>query len=214
MSSSTTNGVLPEIMRAVYVIGPSGSGKSTFVSEVISNSGITFGPNESVHTCMSSRLGKPFPVTITGHTMYCDGKYLGKYIGVMREYFPGSDGLISNSSITATDWALRASFGSVLAEGSKLGTRRFLAALEVNFDLMVVSLDATEEELFRRRSERESKTTEDNALRTVARSRRLAKDLKNLGYYVLDVDSASVDSWNMAVKKASEWLVQKGTTAQ
>ena len=202
-------------MRAVYVIGPSGSGKSTFVSNVLSESGISLGPNRLIHTYTGSRLGKPVPVTMTGHAMRFGDRYIGEYLGVMRESFPGTDGLTANCGMVATDWALRSSVGSVIAEGAKLGTRRFLAALSVSFDLMVVSLDAPDEELLRRRAERESKTTEANALRTAVRSRRLTEELKERGYYVLDVDSSNVNSWTGAIKKASLWITHsKGAIAQ
>ena len=193
-------------MNSVYVIGPAGSGKSTFMSEILDGGGYVLGENRVLHTTYSQRLGKPHRVPLFGHVLMQNGVYVGEYLGVMRDRFPGTDGLMSNCGITATDWVLRGGSPRILAEGHKLGTRRFLAALDVCSDLMVVSLDAPDEELKRRLEARPEKTTEDNALRTVARCRNLTKELEGRGYNVLRVNTADVVEWKAARGRCIMWL--------
>nr|DAS64524.1 MAG TPA: P-loop Nucleotide Kinase3 [Caudoviricetes sp.] len=193
-------------MRSVYVIGPAGSGKSSLVQEILDGGGYTLGPNRLLHTYTGLRLGKPVPVTMTGHAMMRDGQPVGEYLGVMRDQFPGTDGLTANCGMVATDWVMRGGSPIILAEGSKLGTRRFLAALDVCTDALIVSLDASDEELKRRRDSRPEKTTEDNALRTAVRCRNLTQELEDRGYNVLRVNSKDVVEWKAARGRCIMWL--------
>ena len=77
--------------RSVYVVGGAGAGTSTFTSRLLGE--YTFGPLADLHTAQNSRGSN---ITLRGHMVEDD---LLLYLGVMREAFPGTDGLDRVSNI-------------------------------------------------------------------------------------------------------------------
>lgn len=125
--------------RSVYVLGAAGVGKSTFTGELLERMGMSLGPLQDLHVTPNARGSL---VTLRGHTM-TNRDLLGLYLGVWRDAFPGSDGLDRASSITGEQWLFshRGELPDcILSEGATLATRRFLYALNVGTDLLVLAL--------------------------------------------------------------------------
>lgn len=127
--------------RSVYVIGGAGTGKSTFMEELLTRSGVELEPLEDLHATPNA---KGSLVTLRGHRFD-----RGVYLGVMRDQFPGSDGLDRASSITGEEWLHKHQEGlggdgtlpeRIIGEGATLATRRFLTALNLTTDLLILAL--------------------------------------------------------------------------
>lgn len=92
--------------RLLYLIGEPGVGKSTVMKEAL-----------------PEPLGvAPSPVW---HTVYPGGIQLGR----PREQFGGTDALAFNAKPIVLEWLRHWSGGGVVAEGDRLGNRKFFTAL-------------------------------------------------------------------------------------
>lgn len=180
-------------MKAVYLVGGAGTGKSTFTQQVLNEMGAELGPLEDLD---SERNAKAL-VTLRGHRT-SDG---GLYLGVMRDSFPGTDGLDRASSPVGEKW-LRAGEDRpryLLGEGATLATQRFLTALFECTDLLLVHLVCPPDEVQRRFAERGSDQNPNFVKTTVTRSANRAAEISAMGGTVLTVQTDHDLSWDIAV---------------
>lgn len=187
-------------MRSVYVIGGAGTGKSTFTQAVLTELGAGLLPLEDLLTLPN----KKNDVTLRAHRL-TDG---GMYLGVMRDSFPGTDGLDRASSPVGEAW-LRAGEGLpryLLGEGATLATTRFLTALQECSNLLLVHLECDPVEVERRFGERGSNQNPNFVKTTVTRSRNRAAEIASLGGRVLRVNSEDGWSWEVALDLAVDHL--------
>jgi GTPase SAR1 family protein len=197
--------------RSVYVIGAAGAGKSTFTAELLERLYVDLGPLEDLH-------GKPNAagntVTLRGHRMYEKGDiqrgYIGIYLGVMRDQFPGSDGLDRASSPTGEEWLSmnerRHLPNVILAEGATLATRRFMYALNEHTDLLVLALrcDPVVHDL--RLLARGAGQVTSFVQSTVTKTENLVRDLTAAGATVRWVESDDPGDWEDALHSAESHL--------
>lgn len=180
--------------RALYVIGGAGTGKSTFMESLLLRAGAELGPLEEFHALRN----KKNLVKLRGHTAAPSG---GVYLGVMRESFPGSDGLDRVCGPVGEAWldTVRPLPPFIVGEGATLATRRFLAALARNSALLVVHLEAGEAERQRRFAERGSAQDPSFVRATATRAANLAEWCGENGMSVLPVDTEDEACWDLAL---------------
>ena len=190
--------------RAVYVIGGAGVGKSTFMEKLLDLNRIELGPLEDLHA-QPNAAGNV--VTLRGHT-YTHQECPGVYLGLMRDQFPGSDGLDRASSMTGSSWAYQKAihYDTIIGEGATLATRPFLFALSNSSDLLVIALrcDPVVHDL--RLLQRGSGQAESFITSTVTKTRNLAADLEKIGASVIWVDTDDPASWEDGLGRAVDWL--------
>lgn len=122
-------------MRSVYVVGGTGSGKSTFVGSVLA--GLDLGPVEELHSIRNTN-SRP---TLRGHRLPRGGVYLG----LMRDEYPGTDGLANTTHRVGAEWlTLDHGFEWIIGEGNTLGKSSFLQPLHQYTDLLLVHLETDE----------------------------------------------------------------------
>ncbi len=196
--------------RSVYVIGGAGTGKSTFTAALLDRMDVDLGPLEDLH---AKRNAKAL-VTLRGHRMYDKGDiqrgHSGLYLGVMRDEFPGSDGLDRATSPTGEEWLETVPLGGlpnmIVAEGATLATRRFLYALHKHTDLLVIALECDPVIHDLRLLTRGSNQDPGFILRTVTRSDNLVRDLLEQQATVRRVESDVPEDWEDALLAAQEHL--------
>lgn len=197
--------------QSLYILGAAGTGKSTFTAELLDRMYVDLGPLEDLHAKPNARGNQ---VTLRGHRMYDKGNiqrgYWGMYLGVMREEFPGSDGLDRASSPTGEDWLQQ--YGgthlpnSILAEGATLATRRFLYGLHVHTELLVLAFrcDPVVHDL--RLLNRGSGQVSSFVRSTVTKTENLVRDLQAQAAEVRWVESDEPESWEAAMDAAEAHL--------
>lgn len=187
------------LTKSVYILGGAGTGKSTFTEQLLTP--FEFGPLEELH----SLPNKKNVVTLRGHRIGTDGLYLG----VMRENFPGTDGLDRASSPVGEAW-LQAGEGLprwLVAEGATLATRRFMFALAEYTDLLVLHLTAEEFIKDLRFHERGSNQDPKFVLATQTRMANLVSDLlKNCQARIITVNTADSGEWMLAMEESERHL--------
>lgn len=182
--------------RSVYVIGGAGTGKSTFMEQMLDRLGCQMGPLTDLYQKPNSR---GTVITLRGHGLAA-GAGEGVYLGVMRDSFPGTDGLDRVSCVPGEAWLLAGDLPEfIVAEGATLATRGFMDTLREQTDLLVILLTAEEFVKEVRFSERGSNQDEKFVLATETRSRNLAVALNKDGAKVWEVDSADPDEWEQAL---------------
>lgn len=197
--------------QAVYIIGGAGTGKSTFTAELLDRLGMRLGPLEDLHSKPNAR---GTVVTLRGHTM-SNRNLLGLYLGVMREKFPGSDGLDRASSLPGEEWLHKHQEGFngsgdlpdvILGEGSTLATRRFLTALNLTTDLLILHLmcDPVVHDL--RLFGRGAGQDESFVKSTVTRAYNLAKDMDKELADVRVIQTDDPLSWTAGLLAAESHL--------
>lgn len=190
-------------MRSIYVIGGAGTGKSTFTRQLLDALDEPMGPLVELH----SKPNVKNVVTLRGHEVGDSGIYLG----VMRESFPGTDGLDRATSPAGAEW-LRlmheraGGYEWLLAEGATLATRPFLTALLETSDLLLVHLHADEFVKELRFHERGSTQAEQFVKQTATRSWNLLEDMAKAGADYVDIDTADVRSWMAGLNRAQRHL--------
>lgn len=195
--------------RSVYVIGGAGSGKSTFTAELLTELGYHWtGPLKDLHSAPNAR---GTVVTLRGHEMRGEEQSV-LYLGVMRDEFPGTDGLDRASSFVGTEW-LHREYGDlpdvIIAEGATLASRPFLTALHETTDLLLVHLYVDPVVADLRFLQRGSSQPDSFVKNTVTRSVNLLRDMAKLGVDCATVDTANLKHWRSAIDGCKEHL-QKG----
>ena len=188
--------------RSVYVIGGAGTGKSTFTQALLDRAGADLGPLLDLHQTPNSRGTL---VTLRGHAVGDRGLYLG----LMRDEFPGTDGLDRVSGLPGEEWLAteaREEVGWILGEGATLSTRRFLYALAEHTDLLLIHLWVEDfvRELWI--AQRGSEQDEKFVTATATRAANLVPDLRDKAARILEAESSSEGHRNNALDRASEWL--------
>lgn len=174
--------------RSVYIIGGAGTGKSTFMKQLLL--GEPLGPLEDL--CSLANKGGNI-VTLRGHRVFHNGMYLG----VMRKEFPGSDGLDRASSPTGERWLEDGDLPDlIISEGATLATRRFLNALNLHTNLLLVHLTVDPEIAMMRFKQRGSDQAPSFVTNTVTRSANLVRDIDTL---TLTIDSDDSFEWINAI---------------
>ena len=159
--------------RSVYVVGGAGAGKSTFTSRLLGE--YSFGPLTDLHTAQNSRGSN---ITLRGHMVEDD---LLLYLGVMREAFPGTDGLDRVSSVAGVPWLAQGNLPrAIYGEGNTLANRPFLKALAEHTDLVIIHIWVPEEEQLRRVGSRGHDMDEKWVLGTSTRALNLASEMEGL----------------------------------
>lgn len=186
--------------RSVYIVGGAGTGKSTFTQEILDASNRSMGPLEDLHSKPNSRGTM---ITLRGHTVGLDGMYLG----CMRDEFPGTDGLDRVSYIPGEEWLATALLPDwILAEGATLAARRFIYALDVTTDLLLVHLTTDEMIKEIRLQQRGSGQDEKFIAATATRSSNLALEMAKAGVRVWEADTGDPAEWEQAVEIVCDHL--------
>jgi hypothetical protein len=117
--------------RSLYLVGGPGAGKSTLMARLLAHWQV--GPNVRVTE-----------KELFGHRLADGGDREGLYLGVLREQFPGTDGLSLSVNRVAVPWAAdpqqTGRYDLILAEGGRLANRPFLSALSSTTKLLLVHL--------------------------------------------------------------------------
>lgn len=190
---------------SLYVIGGAGTGKSTFTQQLLDQLG-DLGPLIDLHKKPNA---KGTIVTLRGHELARGWVSAGLYIGCMREFFPGTDGLDRASSITGEAWLERGgadAYDYIVAEGNTLGTRRFLGALHRHTSLLLVHLYTDDFVKELRFKERGSTQPDQFVRQTATRSKNLLDDMRKLGVANWNIDTADPGQWAMTLEHAVEHL--------
>lgn len=197
--------------RSIYIIGGAGTGKSTFTSRLLELLGLeTGGDLLELHSKPNAKV----VVTLRGHELLTPrDEPAGLYLGVMRDSFPGSDGLDRATSPTGAEWLRTAELPSlIISEGATLATRPFLSALHETTELLLVHLLASPEEVQRRFAERGSNQDPKFVLNTVTRSANLDRDMRKLGARVLAVWTENETTLEMSLDICVAWALQTAET--
>ena len=201
--------------QAVYVLGGAGTGKSTFTGQLLDQLG-ELGPLEDLWRVKNSRgswvtlrghyLGDPDGPSEDGYEYRNIGE-LGLYLGLMRDQFPGTDGLDRVSGLPGEIWLHRGQLPRYLvAEGATLATKRFLAALHACTDLLLVHLWTTEDVKAARFAQRGSNQDPKFVRATEARAKNRAEEMRELGTRILAFNSDDPDAWDVGLDMAAEHL--------
>lgn len=181
--------------RSVYVMGGAGTGKSTWMGQLLEQLHVTLSEQQVVHSKMlySPHHQRDYRVDLIGHRWE-----QGVYLGVMRENFPGADGLVRTTGPVAREWLTLGNLPPIIVgEGLLLSSRPFLRALADATDLTVVHLTIPEELRLERVRSRGHAFDEVWSRQTVSRAAKTAADLRSAGVRVRD---------NMGPAMAALWL--------
>lgn len=189
--------------RSLYILGGAGTGKSTFTAELMTQLVDFVGPLTDLAMKPNARGTK---ITLRGHPITTVTGDEGTYVGVLRDEYPGTDGLDSASSIAGVEWLRNAALGDlILIEGNKLVTKPFLDELATRTDLLMVHLTCPEFVRELRFMQRGSQQDPGWVKNTDTRCRNAFNR-----YGGLDVDSSDPAAWSLALAAALQHL--KGTT--
>ena len=182
--------------KAVYIVGGAGAGKSTFTQEVMDR----FVMQHEPLTDLLAQKNVKNIVTFRGHPLNDYAGRTGIYMGVLRESFPGTDGLDRASSPVGAAWLRRGDLPDfIIGEGATLSTRPFVSALHECTDLLLVHLHADPFVKELRFAERGSNQKDSFVVGTATRAENLSRDMAKSGVKVWDVDSAFPEEWAGAV---------------
>lgn len=190
--------------RAAYILGGAGTGKSTFTAQLMDEMVMQ---QTDLRDLWSKRNAKAV-VTLRGHHLHSyDGK-TGLYLGVLRESFPGTDGLDRASSLTGEEWLLNADLPEfIIAEGATLATRRFLGALFATTELLVVHLHAPDDVKRERFAERGSEQAESFWKGTATRAANRLTEAREAGVPWLSADTSDPEAWDLALDLVASHLL-------
>lgn len=198
--------------RSLYVTGGAATGKSTFLHSVIDRLGLHYGPLVDLHARPNDKphgnTGKVVTTTLRGHHLVSDdAELVGVYLGVRRDFFPGSDGLARSSSPAGDEWLHRYPLPSIIvSEGQTLGTRRFLTALHTTTDLLLVHLVAPFHVQQARSAARGHPQSDSLLKRTVTVHDNVLADLDPLGVRVAELDTTDDQAYQETLTLSTEWL--------
>jgi hypothetical protein len=199
----------------VYILGGACTGKSTLTGQLLDLLP-ELGPLEDLWRVKNSRgswvtlrghyLGDPDGPSEDGYE-YRDLDQLGLYLGMMRDQFPGTDGLDRVSGLPGEIWLQRGRLpGYLVAEGATLATKRFLAALHECTDLLLVHLWTTEDVKAARFVERGSNQDPKFVRATETRAKNRTEEMRELGTRILAFNSDDPDAWDVGLDMAAEHL--------
>jgi len=180
--------------RSVYVIGGAATGKSTFMASLLD--GVEFGPLSDLYSARPSRS----LITLRGHWLEKDDHSWGLYLGVMREQFPGTDGLDRVSHTVASSWLSEESVlpDRIVGEGLNLSNEGFLKSLAQRTDLLLVYLTATEETVAARCALRGSEQKPIFLKGSASRARNAATAARSNGIRVIEVSAEDHSELDLA----------------
>lgn len=189
--------------RAVYVVGGAGAGKSTFTSRVMDL--IVLG--QTALTDLHALPNKKNIVTFRGHQLTDFDGRSGLYIGVMRDHYPGTDGLDRASSPVGAAWLRQGNLPDfIIGEGATLSTRPFITALHETTELLLVHLFAEEFVKEIRFMQRGSDQQESFVRATATRAANLTRDMAKIGVEVWEADTADPTEWAEAIDVVCDHL--------
>jgi GTPase SAR1 family protein len=170
------------VTASLYLLGAPGVGKSTVMKALLSDWDAEERPER-------------IEGQLRGHVL-SRGRYetwmTGLYLGILREEFPGTDGLGMAVMPDALRWVLTRELPDViLGEGARLGTTKFLTALSCWTRLTVVLLDAPDDVLDARRRERGSDQDPTWLQGAATRARNAAAGAEAAGVQVVRVDASA-----------------------
>jgi hypothetical protein len=192
--------------QAVYIIGGAGVGKSTFTAALLERLPAVLWELEDLHAKPNAAGNM---VTLRGQQLRKMGEPWGLYLGLMREQFPGTDGLDRASSLPGEEWCHGGGvnqFQAVLGEGSTLATRRFLTALNLATDLLIIHLECDPMVHDLRLYNRGSGQDESFVKSTVTRAANLARDMSKELATIMRVDADHDWNWTYALEAAESHL--------
>ena len=183
--------------KSIYIIGAPGSGKSTLMSFIVEKMGLEWLPDEKVRRELW-----------VNYLSDQRGKVLGVSLGVKRDSYSGTDALSMSVLPQALVWLGEANLPEyVLGEGARLSAPKFLTKLDQKAPLLLVSLLAPPEVLEERRNERTLTGAKELDSRTVksatTRAANVSREMKSLGYSVLELETAEYTLDEMAEKVIS-----------
>lgn len=189
--------------RAVYVVGGAGAGKSTFVGQILDLVVMQVAPLADL---LAQRNVKNV-VTFRGHPVHdYDGRD-GLYVGVLRDHFPGTDGLDRASSPVGAAWLRQGDLPDfIIGEGATLSTRPFISALHECTDLLLVHLFADEFVKELRFAQRGSSQEDSFVRATATRAANLTRDMAKAGVKVWEADTADSAEWAQAIEVVTDHL--------
>lgn len=183
--------------RSVYVLGGAGTGKSTFTTELLAEL-----PEPGPLTDLHMKPNRKARVTLRGHPVG-DGVYLG----VLRDWHPGTDGLDRASSQTGVEWLERYDLPRwILAEGATLATRPFLAALHAHTELLLVHLHASLDTRLARFAARGTAQDPSFVRATETRSANRLREAQIAGWSWLSIDTGDPEAWEIGLDLAGRHL--------
>lgn len=197
--------------QSVYIIGGAGAGKSTFTGQLLNRMGLALSPQLDLHSKPNSR---GTVITLRGHLASNAPRFgPGLYLGCMRDSFPGTDGLDRVSYIPGEEWLERGAhegFDFIIGEGATLAVRRFIRALHMNTELLLLHLVCDEMVKDLRLTGRGSAQADSFVTGTTTRATNLAADMAKEGVDVRGVETSDPDDWEQALAIAVNHL---GATA-
>ncbi len=183
--------------RSIYVVGGAGAGKSTFTGQLID--GMEHEPLTELHTTPIKNGDR---VPLRGHRLRY-GEVDGVYLGVLRDSFPGSDGLARTSGVPGEEWLQTGELPSFLiSEGATLATRRFLSALHQATDMLLIHLHASDEVKIERFAERESAQDPKFVRGSATRAFNRMTEALEAGAVCLSIDSTDEGAWELGLDLA------------
>lgn len=127
--------------RMIYLVGPPGSGKSQLMAKLTKGMVRKFQP----------ACGPECPVSHDRLYDGLSGELIGAEIGVRRELFSGTDALPSSVIEKAVPWVETVPYPLLLAEGARLGNRRFIVSASASYHVTLALLDHADQEAWRRK---------------------------------------------------------------
>lgn len=186
--------------KSLYIIGGAGTGKSTFMQALLERLGHEMGPLIDLHSKPNSR---GTVITLRGHRLSGTADPDGIYLGCMRDSFPGTDGLDRVSYIPGEEWLAEATLPAfIVGEGATLAVRRFLYALDVTTDLLLIHLTTDEMIKEIRLDQRGAGQDTQFITATETRARNLANEMQKAGVYTVHVDTSEMHDWGIAMDMA------------
>lgn len=190
--------------QSVYVIGGAGTGKSTFVGQVMDSVVAQAAPLVG----LLARRNVKNIVTFRGHPLTDHDGRTGLYVGVLRESFPGTDGLDRASSPVGAEWlrATRNLPDFLIAEGATLATRPFMTALAETTNLLVVYLHCGDEVKRERFERRGSDQKASFVTASATRASNLLGYMEDAGVSSLSIDTADDCAWSLGLDLVESFL--------
>ncbi len=183
--------------RSVYLVGGAGTGKSTLMGRLMAEIALDVQGLGELAVAFNKRGSA---VKLRGHAFRTAEGRAGMYLGVLRDQFPGTDGLDRVSSIAGEVWLEEGDLPDiVVGEGATLSTTRFMTGLHQHTEMLGVHLHATLAEKERRFVRRGSSQDPKFVLQSTTRSANVAEAMRKRGTPVIDVNTEDPDAVDLAL---------------